>query len=282
MASDRVDEFRSDISDEQRDDLRRRLAATRWPETEPVDDWSQGIPLAYLKEVCAYWAEKYDWRAREAHLNSFPQYKTELDGNGTHFIHAPSPNENALPIVITHGWPGSIVEFHKVIEPLRDPASHGGDPADAFHVVCPSLPGYAFSDRPSKTGWAVPRIADAWGTLMARLGYGRYVAQGGDWGAMVTTSIGARAPEHCAAVHLNMPSAPPDPETMAILSDLTSGEARHLSELEALLITFPGDEERREPVSTRLDDAWDEWHPLLLALALLGCEWVLRKRVELV
>ncbi|NQZ99156.1 MAG: alpha/beta fold hydrolase [Myxococcales bacterium] len=219
MASDRVDEFRIDISDEQLDDLRRRLAATRWPETEPVDDWSQGIPLAYLKEVCAYWAEKYDWRAREAHLNSFPQYKTELDGNGTHFIHAPSPNENALPIVITHGWPGSIVEFHKVIEPLRDPASHGGDPADAFHVVCPSLPGYAFSDRPSKTGWAVPRIADAWGTLMARLGYGRYVAQGGDWGAMVTTSIGARDPEHCAAIHLNMPIAPPDPETMDSLTE---------------------------------------------------------------
>lgn len=224
--SDAIHDFRIEIPDSDLDDLQRRLRATRWPEAEIVDDWSQGIPLAYLKEVCEYWAEKYDWRAREAHLNQFAQYKTEIDGLGIHFIHVRSPHEGALPLIMTHGWPGSIVEFHKVIGALTDPTAHGGAAANAFHVVCPSLPGYGFSDKPTATGWGVGKIADTWGALMARLGYDRYVAQGGDWGAMVTTCIGAQDPDHCAAIHLNMPIAPPDPDTM---NDLTEREKSALA-----------------------------------------------------
>jgi pimeloyl-ACP methyl ester carboxylesterase len=216
-----IEPFRIEASADALDDLKRRLRATRWPEREAVDDWSQGIPLAYVQDVCGYWAEKYDWRERETRLNRFAQFKTEIDGLGIHFVHVRSPHENALPLVITHGWPGSIVEFQKVIEPLTNPTAHGGDASDAFHVVCPSLPGYAFSDKPSRTGWSTSRTADAWSQLMLRLGYERYVAQGGDWGAMVTTNIGSQDPEHCAAIHLNMPIAPPDPET---LNDLTEKE----------------------------------------------------------
>ena len=217
--SDAIEPFQIHASDEALGDLKRRLAATRWPNREPVDDWSQGIPLSYVQEVCAYWGEKYDWREREARLNRFPQFKTTIDGVEIHFVHLRSPHENAMPLVITHGWPGSIVEFQKVIAPLTDPTAHGGDAADAFHVVCPSLPGYGFSGQPTETGWGVERIADAWSVLMQRLGYDRYVAQGGDWGAMVTTAIGTRDPEHCRAIHLNMPIAPPDPDTMDDLSE---------------------------------------------------------------
>jgi pimeloyl-ACP methyl ester carboxylesterase len=226
MAGTDVTPFRIRASDAQLEDLGRRLRATRWPEAETVDDWSQGIPLAYVQEVCAYWADRYDWRAREAELNRLPQFRTELDGLGIHFVHVRSPHAGALPLVITHGWPGSIVEFTKVIGPLTDPTAHGGDARDAFHLVCPSLPGFAFSDRPARAGWGIARIADAWASLMARLGYARYVAQGGDWGAMVTTAIGARDAGHCAAIHLNMPIAPPDPETMG---DLTEREKSALA-----------------------------------------------------
>jgi pimeloyl-ACP methyl ester carboxylesterase len=211
--------FQIHASDEDLDDLRRRLRATRWPEAELVDDWTQGIPLAYLQEVCTYWAEKYDWREREARLNAFPQFRTEIDGLGIHFVHVRSPEPNALPLIVTHGWPGSIVEFQKVIGPLSDPAAHGGDPADAFHVVCPSLPGFGFSDKPNETGWGVQKIADTWSKLMLGLGYDRYFAQGGDWGSMVTTCIGAQDPEHCLGIHLNMPIVPPDPETMSDLNE---------------------------------------------------------------
>jgi pimeloyl-ACP methyl ester carboxylesterase len=218
--------FRIAASEAALDDLRRRLRATRWPERETVDDWSQGIPLAYVQDVCAYWAEKYDWRAREARLNRFAQFRTELGGLGIHFVHVRSPHADALPLVITHGWPGSIVEFQKVIEPLTNPTAHGGEARDAFHVVCPSLPGYGFSDKPARAGWKVERIADAWAELMARLGYARYVAQGGDWGAMVTTRIGIQDTAHCAAIHLNMPIAPPDPAT---LNDLTEREKSALA-----------------------------------------------------
>ncbi|MGH7289553.1 MAG: epoxide hydrolase family protein [Myxococcota bacterium] len=217
--SDRNDPFRIAASEADLDDLKRRLRATRWPDREAVDDWSQGIPLAYVQDVCAYWAEKYDWRAREARLNRFPQFKTEIDGLGIHLAQVRSPHADALPLVITHGWPGSIVEFHKVIEPLTNPTAHGGEARDAFHVVCPSLPGYGFSDKPKKNGWNVQRIADAWAQLMPRLGYARYVAQGGDWGAMVTTCIGIQDPAHCAGIHLNMPIAPPDPASMSDLTD---------------------------------------------------------------
>jgi pimeloyl-ACP methyl ester carboxylesterase len=227
MADD-IQPFRIEATDEQIEDLQRRLRNTRWPGAEVVDDWSQGIPLSYTQEVCEYWADKYDWRAREARLNSFPQFRTDIDGSGVHFIHVRSPEPNALPLVMTHGWPGSIVEFLKVIGPLSDPAAHGGDAADAFHVVCPSLPGYGYSDAPSKPGFGAAQMAGAWTKLMAKLGYDPYVAQGGDWGSMVTTEIGIQDPEHCAGIHLNMPVAMPDPETMG---DLTPAELATLAGL---------------------------------------------------
>jgi pimeloyl-ACP methyl ester carboxylesterase len=211
--------FRIEVPDEALADLRDRLRRTRWPEPETVDDWSQGIPLTYVQELCRYWTDEYDWRRSEARLNALPQYRTTIDGLGIHFIHVRSPQENALPLIITHGWPGSIVEFLKVIGPLADPAAHGGDPADAFHVVCPSLPGYGFSDKPLRHGWDVDHIARAWAELMDRLGYHRYGAQGGDWGASVTTSIGQQDVEHLAGIHLNMPVAVPDPATMGELSE---------------------------------------------------------------
>jgi pimeloyl-ACP methyl ester carboxylesterase len=205
-----LEPFRIAVGDDDLADLRARLARTRWPDRETVDDWSQGIPLAYVQELCAYWAGEYDWRDREARLNRYPQFRTGLDGLGIHFVHVPSPEPDALPLVITHGWPGSIVEFQKVIGPLADPVAHGGDATDAFHVVCPSLPGYGFSDRPVRSGWTVQRIAAAWGELMARLGYERFGAQGGDWGASVTTSIAEQFPDRVAGIHLNMPIAIPD------------------------------------------------------------------------
>jgi pimeloyl-ACP methyl ester carboxylesterase len=220
--------FRIEVPDGALADLRDRLRRTRWPEAETVDDWSQGIPLAHVQDLCRYWADEYDWRRSEAHLNGFAQFRTTIDGLGIHFVHVRSSESDALPLVITHGWPGSIVEFHKVIGPLADPAAHGGDPADAFHVVCPSLPGYGFSDKPDKHGWDVHRIARVWAELMDRLGYRRYGAQGGDWGAAVTTSLGHQDAEHLAGIHLNMPVAFPDPAGMA---DLTEAEQATLAAL---------------------------------------------------
>ncbi len=218
--------FRIAAGDDELDDLRRRLAATRWPDPETVDDWSQGIPLAYLRDLCAYWADGYDWRAREARLNEFPQFITPIGVDGCepvdiHLLHVRSPHDEAMPLVLTHGWPGSIAEFQDVIGPLTDPTAHGGDAADAFHVVCPSLPGYGFSGRPTEPGWGVARIAAAWSELMTRLGYDRFAAQGGDWGSMVTTMIGSRNPEHCLGIHLNMPVVLP-----SSVDDLTGAEQR--------------------------------------------------------
>ena len=212
--------YRIDVPSEVLDDLRGRLTRTRWPEAECVDDWSQGMPLAYTRELAAHWADGYDWRSREAALNRFDQFITEIEGVDIHFIHQRSTHEDALPVVITHGWPGSIVEFHKVIEPLVNPAT--GRPEDAFHVVCPSLPGYGFSGKPTRTGWGVDKIAHAWETLMRRLGYHRYGAQGGDWGAAVTTQMG-RNGGGCVAIHLNMPIARP-PEGAS--ADPTEDEQR--------------------------------------------------------
>ncbi len=200
--------FRIDVPDEVLDDLRSRLARTRWPEAECVDDWSQGMPLDYTRDLAAYWADGYDWRAREVALNRFDQFVTEIDGLDIHFIHQRSRHQDAFPLLITHGWPGSIVEFHKVIEPLANPTAHGGRAEDAFHIVCPSLPGYGFSGKPTRTGWGVGKIAQAWETLMLRLGYHRYGAQGGDWGAAVTTLMG-RNRGHCMGIHLNMPLGRP-------------------------------------------------------------------------
>jgi len=213
-----IRKFQLEVTDAVLDDLKKRLSMTRWPNKETPEDWSQGIPLGYMKELCDYWLHEYDWRAREERLNRFPQFITEIDGVDIHFIHLPSVHQNARPLIITHGWPGSVVEFHKVIEPLADPTAHGGNTEDAFHVVVPSLPGYGFSGKPEVTGWGIEKIADIWGELMARLGYDHYFAQGGDWGAMVTTHIGLQDKEHCDAIHLNMPVVIPDANTMAELT----------------------------------------------------------------
>jgi epoxide hydrolase len=227
--SDQVTPFRIEVPDEALHDLRARLDRTRWPEAETVADWSQGVPLGYLRALCRYWADGYDWRATEARLNRLPQFRTELDGLGIHFVHVRSPQPDALPLVVTHGWPGSIVEFGKVIGPLSDPVAHGGDAADAFHVVCPSLPGYGFSGKPAEPGWGVARIAGAWRRLMARLGYERYGAQGGDWGTSISTSLAQQDPAHVVGIHLTPPLAPPDPAT---LDDLTDRERAALASLE--------------------------------------------------
>jgi pimeloyl-ACP methyl ester carboxylesterase len=216
--------FRIDIPESALADLKSRLALTRFPERETPADWTQGVPLAYMQEIRNYWASDYDWRRAEARINAFPQFMTTIDGLDIHFIHARSPEPNARPLIMTHGWPGSIVEFLKVIGPLCDPASHGGDPADAFHVVCPSLPGYGFSGKPATPGWGIEKIADTWATLMARLGYAQYFAQGGDWGSAVTTAIGIRDTAHCQAIHVNMVAARPDP-----LDNLTELEQRGLA-----------------------------------------------------
>jgi pimeloyl-ACP methyl ester carboxylesterase len=221
--------FRLQVPEADLRDLRERLDRTRWPEAEPVGDWSQGVPLAYLRELCRHWADGYDWRATETRLNALPQFRAGVDGLGIHFLHVRSPEPDALPLVLTHGWPGSIVEFLKVLGPLTDPAAHGGDAADAFHLVVPSLPGYGFSDKPAEPGWGVERIADAWAELMARLGYRRYGAQGGDWGTSVSTCLAQRDPEHLAGIHLTPPLAPPDPATF---DDLTGAERAALAQLE--------------------------------------------------
>ena len=215
------------------DDLRSRLQRTRWPERETVDDWSQGIPLAYVQELCSYWADGYDWRCVEAALNRFEQLRFVPDVGapdqlGIQVLHAPSPHPGAMPIVLTHGWPGSVVEFLDVIEPLRDPTVDGGDPADAFHVVCPTMPGYGFSDKPTAPGWNVERIADAWAELMTALGYATFGAQGGDWGSAVTTALGLRHADRCAGIHLNMVTAGPGSNP----GELTEAEQASLARLE--------------------------------------------------
>jgi len=193
------------------DDLKKRLANTRWPNKEPVTDWSQGVPLAKAQALADYWRTRYDWRRVESTLNGLPQFRTQIDGLGIYFIHVRSKHENALPIILTHGWPGSIIEFLQVIGPLTDPTAHGGKAEEAFHVVIPSLPGFGFSDKPTEVGWGLPRIANAWAVLMVRLGYSHYVAQGGDWGAGVTSWMAKQHVTGLDAIHLNLPILFPPP-----------------------------------------------------------------------
>lgn len=213
--------FRIDVPQQDLDDLKQRLARTRWPDELPGAGWSRGVPLGYLQELAEYWRTGYDWRAAERRLNGFDQYTAEIDGANVHFVHVRSPEPTARAIVLTHGWPGSFAEFTEVIGPLSDPREHGGDPADAFHVVVPSIPGYGFSGPTGRTGWDVDRVARAWAELMHRLGYDRYLAQGGDWGKVISLRLAAAAPERVSGVHLNMLSTfpPEDPEALAALDE---------------------------------------------------------------
>lgn len=227
--TDEITPFRVTISQAAVADLRDRLRRTRWPERETVADWSQGTPLGYARELCGHWLERYDFAAAEARIMRFPQFTTTIDGLVIHFVHVRSPREDAVPLLLTHGWPGSVTEFWKVIEPLTDPEQSGGSADDAFHVVCPSLPGFGFSGKPSRPGWNTKRIADAWDQLMGRLGYARYGAQGGDWGSRVTADLGRRHPERVTGIHLNFVFAFPGPDETG---DLTAREQAALAALD--------------------------------------------------
>ena len=215
-----ISPFVISISDEQITDLKNRIANTRWPDAETTSGWNQGVPRAYIKELVQYWGEQYDQQRLANRLNAFDNFKTNLLGLNIHFMHIKSSNPNARPLLLTHGWPGSVVEFLKVIDPLTEPQEHGGTADDAFHLVIPSLPGYGFSDKPQATGWGVEKIADAWSTLMARLGYSQYFAQGGDWGSVITSYIARQDPEHCLGIHINMGIVAPDPNA----ENLTANE----------------------------------------------------------
>ena len=210
--------FHVEFPDEKLAELRRRIAETRWPDKELVTDPSQGVQLAMLQELARYWQTDYDWRRAEAKLNALPQFITEIDGLDIHFIHVRSENEDALPLIVTHGWPGSVVEMLEIIGPLTDPTAHGGNAEDAFHLVIPSIPGYGFSDAPTEVGWNPGRVGEVWAQLMDGLGYTRYVAQGGDQGASITDAMARQAPDGLLGVHFNLLSAAPRELLMATLN----------------------------------------------------------------
>jgi pimeloyl-ACP methyl ester carboxylesterase len=236
-ASDAIRPFRINVPEQDLVDLRRRLAATRWPEKETVADESQGVPLATLQGLVRYWQTGYDWRKVEARLNALPQFITEIDGLDIHFIHVRSKHQNALPLIVTHGWPGSVIEQLKIIDPLTNPTAHGGSASDAFHLVIPSMPGYGFSGKPTATGWDPARIARAWIVLMKRLGYARYVAQGGDWGSPVSNEMARLAPPELLGIHVNLPGVVPPEIVKAIQSgdpapaDLSADEKHAFDQL---------------------------------------------------
>ncbi|MEC4016137.1 epoxide hydrolase family protein [Streptomyces sp. H27-D2] len=221
--------FRIDIPPADLADLRERLARTRWPRQLPGEGWSRGVPVDYLQDLTAYWGNDYDWRRHEARLNEFPQFMTEIDGHDVHFLHVRSPEPDALPLILTHGWPNSFVEFTDLIGPLTDPRAHGGDPAQAFHVVVPSVPGFGFSAAPRGTGWSVTRVARMWAELMSRLGYERYGAQGGDLGAYIAPAVAEAAPEHVVGVHINGGIGFP---TERDVPELTPGEFEQYEQLQ--------------------------------------------------
>jgi pimeloyl-ACP methyl ester carboxylesterase len=223
--TDELIPYAINVTDAALGDLRQRLVRARWPEPATVADWRQGVPVEWLRDLCGYWADSYDWRRLEARFNALPQFTTEIDGVDVHFLHLRSPHPDAVPLLLTHGWPGSVVEFLDVLQPLADPAPYGGD---AFHAVCPSLPGFGFSGKPAEPGWGPARIARAWSTLMTRLGYERFGAQGGDWGAAVTAELAAQQPERLLGVHVNFAPWPLRPPTQE--DDPTPAELQSLAD----------------------------------------------------
>jgi epoxide hydrolase len=239
--------FRLEVPQKQLHDLKERLTSTRWPDELPGAAWTYGVPVAHVKQLADYWRETYDWRAREAELNTFPQFTTTIDGAHVHFLHVRSPEPNALPVIMTHGWPGSIVEFLDVIGPLTDPRAHGGDPTDALHLVLPHIPGYALSGPTSDAGWNMARIARAWAELMRRLGYARYGAQGGDWGHAITRQLADIDRDHVIGIHLNTLFTPPpsDPAEAAMITEDDRTRLRRLAESYAELAGYAKLQETR-------------------------------------
>jgi pimeloyl-ACP methyl ester carboxylesterase len=220
--------YRVDIPQADLDDLHRRLAGTRWPEGLPGEGWERGVPMDYLRELAEYWRTEFDWRAAERRINAYDQFVTEIDGVEVHFLHARSAEKDAVPLILTHGWPGAFTEFLGVLDALTDPVRHGGPASDAFHVVVPSLPGYGFSSAPTEPGWDTERVARAWAELMARLGYDRYFVQGGDWGSPISLRLGLADPEHVAGVHVNMLVTVPPPDDPAAVAALDEHDQARL------------------------------------------------------